>query len=132
MRTVLMACLLILSGHMLVAAGIGTFATSEKQSKVMVVNDDVDVEDEKVEPRGVIEVQIADWCSPCRKFKAAKIMDELREAGWEVRVVSGIGKYYPSFRVTIDGESRSWSGYSSKGNFYSTLKSFMRELGVAT
>ena len=91
----------------------------------------VEVETVEVQPRtkGVIELQLADWCGPCRKFKAAGIISELEEAGWTVKYSSDIARKYPSFRLTIDGKSRVWSGYSSKSRFYSNLKSYMNELG---
>ena len=94
----------------------------------------VEVETADTQPmtKGVIELQLADWCAPCRKFKASGIIKELEEAGWTVKYSSDIARKYPSFRLTIDGKTRSWSGYSSKSRFYSKMKSLMSELGHIT
>jgi len=91
----------------------------------------VEVETIEVQPKtkGVIELQLADWCAPCKKFKASGIIKELEEAGWTIKYSSDIARKYPSFRLTIDGKSRVWSGYSSKSRFYSHLKTYMNELG---
>ena len=91
----------------------------------------VEVEEE-VKSIRVIEVQLADWCSPCRKFKAAGIIAELEAAGWEIRPVTNLGKRYPAFRVVIDDKSMTWTGYSGKNSFYRTLKSKMKQLGHVT
>jgi len=91
-----------------------------------VVIEDVEPE---VKVKGTIELQLADWCTPCKKFKAAGIIAELEELGWEIKYVSNIGKKYPSFRLVIDGKGLSWSGYGSKSSFYRTLKSKMKQLG---
>ncbi len=89
----------------------------------------VEVEDDKPATKGVIELQLADWCGPCRKFKAAAIITELEKAGWTVEYNNDMSRKYPTFRVTIDGKSKTWSGYSSKSRFYSHLKNFMNSLG---
>ncbi len=89
----------------------------------------VEVEDDKPATKGVIELQLADWCGPCRKFKAAGIITELEKAGWTVEYNNDMSRKYPTFRVTIDGKSKTWSGYSSKSRFYSHLKNFMNSLG---
>lgn len=96
-----------------------------------IVKVEVEVEEEVKSVR-VIEMQLADWCSPCRKFKAAGIVAELEEAGWTIKYVSNISKKYPSFRVVIDDKAMSWTGYSSKNSFYRTLKSKMKQLGHVT
>lgn len=91
------------------------------------------VAEEEIEPevktKGTVELQLADWCSPCRKFKAAGIIKELEDLGWEIKYVSDISNKYPSFRLVIDGKKVSWTGYSSKSSFYKTLKSKMKHLG---
>ncbi len=70
----------------------------------------VEVEDDKPATKGVIELQLADWCGPCRKFKAAGIITELEKAGWTVEYNNDMSRKYPTFRVTIDGKSKTWSG----------------------
>ena len=88
----------------------------------------------KVEPvvvpvkTALIEIQSADWCAPCRKFKASGIIKELKAQGWDIKYVSNLGKSYPTFRVWVDGKSKTWSGYGSKSSFYRTLKSNMKKL----
>ena len=70
----------------------------------------VKVEVEKEPKRkGLIELQLADWCSPCRKFKAAGIIAELEKNGWTVKYSSKLSRKYPTFRVTIDGKSKNHS-----------------------
>jgi thiol-disulfide isomerase/thioredoxin len=103
----------------------------QAENPLPVVKVEVEVEEEVKSVR-VIEMQLADWCSPCRKFKAAGIVAELEAAGWTVKYVSNIGKKYPSFRVVIDDKAMSWTGYSSKNSFYRTLKSKMKQLGHVT
>ena len=71
---------------------------------------EVEVVDVQPKTKGVIELQLADWCAPCKKFKASGIIKELEEAGWTVKYSSDITRKYPSFRLTIDGKSRVWSG----------------------
>ena len=116
-----------------VALGIVLYLTSEasriraekaQDVPVQVVEDDV-----RAEPVGIIELQLADWCGPCKSFKRAGIIAELESSGWTVKYVSNISKKYPSFRVSIDGKTRSWTGYSNKSRFYSTLKRYMKDLG---
>jgi thiol-disulfide isomerase/thioredoxin len=91
------------------------------------------VAEEEIEPevktKGTVELQLADWCSPCRKFKAAGIIEELEGLGWEIKYVSDIGNRYPAFRLVIDDKKVSWTGYSSKSSFYKTLKNKMKQLG---
>ncbi len=99
----------------------------QAENTLPIVN--VEVEDEKPASKGVVELQLADWCGPCRKFKAAGIIEELEEAGWTIKYSSNLSNRYPTFRLTIDGKSRTWSGYSSKSRFYSHLKNFMNSLG---
>ena len=98
----------------------------QAENPLPVVEEDIEPE---VKTKGTIELQLADWCSPCRKFKAAGIIKELESLGWEINYVSDISKKYPSFRLVIDGKKVSWTGYSSKSSFYRTLKIKMKQLG---
>jgi thiol-disulfide isomerase/thioredoxin len=77
--------------------------------------------DEKVDPPAVkmlLEVQSASWCGPCRKMKASGVLEDLKKLGWEVKMVpNGIGRMFPSFRVTINGKSETLKpGYSNKSS----------------
>ena len=94
--------------------------------------DEVKNEIVKVDPvpvkTALIEIQTADWCAPCRRFKASGIIKELKAQGWDIKYVSNLGKCYPTFRVWVDGESKTWSGYGSKSSFYRTLKANMKKL----
>ena len=84
----------------------------------------------EVEPvkTAIIEMQLADWCGPCRRFKASGAIAALKKSGWEIKYTDGIAKSYPSFRVWVDGKSSTFSGYSSKNNFFRILKKHMAEL----
>jgi len=87
-----------------------------------------------VEPvmTAIIEMQLADWCGPCRRFKASGAIKELERKGWEIRYTDGIAKTYPSFRVWVDGKSSTFSGYSSKDGFFRKLKSVIKKLEEST
>ena len=84
----------------------------------------------EVEPvkTAIIEMQLADWCGPCRRFKASGAIAELKKSGWEIKYTDGIARSYPSFRVWVDGKSSTFSGYSSKNNFFRILKTHMADL----
>ena len=84
----------------------------------------------EVEPvkTAIIEMQLADWCGPCRRFKASGAIKELKAQGWEIKYTDGIAKSYPSFRVWVDGKSAVFSGYSSKTSFFRTLKKHIKDL----
>jgi len=88
------------------------------------------VEEVEREPvkTAIIEMQLADWCGPCRRFKASGAIKELEKNGWTIKYVDGIGKSYPSFRVWVDGKSGTFSGYSSKSSFFKKLKSIMKSI----
>ena len=123
MKEIATAMLFIAAAHMFCVPALDDI---QAENTLPIVK--VEVEEER-KTKGTIELQLADWCSPCRKFKAAGIIDELKENGWEVKFVSNLSKKYPTFRVTIDGKSKTWSGYSSKSRFYGHIKSFMNSLG---
>jgi thiol-disulfide isomerase/thioredoxin len=76
----------------------------------------------------VIELQLADWCGPCRKFKASGAVRELEAQGWTIVYTDNISRSYPSFRVWVNGKSSVFSGYSSKARFFSTLKKHIKDL----
>ena len=131
MKEITVAVLLLLGAHL--------YCTPESDdiqslNLVTIVKEEVKpepiVEDEP-KHKGTIELQLADWCSPCRRFKAAGIIDELKAKGWEVRFVTNISKKYPSFRLKIDGKERIWTGYSSKTSFYRMFNRMMKELGYS-
>ena len=76
----------------------------------------------------IIEMQLADWCNPCKRLKASGVISELKKKGWDIKYVDDIGKTYPSFRVWVDGKSSTFSGYSSKNSFYRILKKHLNDL----
>ena len=88
--------------------------------------------DDKVDPPAVemlLEVQSATWCGPCRKMKASGVLDELKSLGWEVKIVSkGLGRMYPTFRVTIKGKQETFTGFSSKPRLISKLNTISKRL----
>lgn len=135
MKNILTATILIVAGHVFMPACLDNFK-GENPSPIVNVEPEPVVQDE-VKRKGTIEVQLADWCSPCRKFKAAGIIKELEEAGWNIKYVKEIksrkGNFiYPAFRVVIDGKSKTWTGFSTKAKFYATLKQNMKALGYET
>ena len=96
-----------------------------------VVQDQRDpVEEVEREPvkTALIEMQLADWCGPCRRFKASGAIKELEKNGWTIKYTDGISSSYPSFRVWVDGKSETFSGYSSKSSFFKRLKSIIKKL----
>ena len=76
----------------------------------------------------IIEIQSADWCGPCKKFKASGAIKQLKAAGWEIKYVKGLSKTYPTFRVWVYGKSKTWSGYSSKKGFFDTMNKHVETL----
>ena len=124
MKEILTATLFIAAAHLFCVP-----ASHDIQADNFLPVVEVEVVDVQPKTKGVIELQLADWCAPCKKFKASGIIKELEEAGWTVKYSNDIARKYPSFRLTIDGKSRVWSGYSSKARFYSHLKSYMNDLG---
>ena len=96
-----------------------------------VKNEPVQVEPTpEVEPvkNAILEIQSATWCAPCRRFKASGIINELKSQGWTIVYADGLGKSYPTFRLWVNGEQKTWSGYSSKSSFYRTFNSNMKKL----
>jgi hypothetical protein len=76
----------------------------------------------------IIEMQLADWCSPCKRLKASGAIQELEKQGWTIVYTDGIASKYPSFRVWVDGESKVFTGYSRKSSFFSRIKSIVKDL----
>ena len=99
-------------------------------SKPVVQDQRDSVEEVEREPvkTALIEMQLADWCGPCRRFKASGAIKELEKNGWTIKYTDGISSSYPSFRVWVDGESETFSGYSSKSSFFKRLKSIIKKL----
>lgn len=99
-------------------------------SKPVVQDQRDSVEEVEREPvkTALIEMQLADWCGPCRRFKASGAIKELEKNGWTVEYKDGIANSYPSFRVWVDGKSSTFSGYSNKNNFFRILKKHMADL----
>ena len=81
-----------------------------------------------VENKSTIECQLADWCGPCKAFKRSGAIKELEAKGWTIKYVDGIGKSYPSFRVTVNGKSQTFSGYSNKSAFYRKVRQIKERL----
>ena len=91
------------------------------------------VEDEIVVPEvvvknAIIEMQLADWCSPCKRLKASGAIQELEKQGWTIVYTGGIAKKYPSFRVWVNGKSKVFTGYSSKSSFFTRIKNIVKDL----
>jgi len=86
------------------------------------------VKEEVEVAKPLIEVQSADWCAPCRRLKASGAISELKKAGWEVKYTTGFAKSYPSFRVTVEGKSEIFSGYSSKSQLFKQIKAISERL----
>lgn len=88
--------------------------------------------DKKVDPpesKMILEVQTASWCGPCRKMKASGVLEDLKKLGWEVRIVEkGLGRMYPTFRVTIKGKQETFTGFSSKSRLISKLNTIRKRL----
>ncbi len=88
----------------------------------------------EVEPaplkNGVIEYFTMERCGPCIKFKNSGVIKELEAQGWTVVKVSN-GKVAPTFTVWVNGKSASFVGFSSKTNFFRTLKAKMKDLDNA-
>ncbi len=76
----------------------------------------------------IIEMQLADWCGPCRAFKRSGAIKELEKEGWTIKYSDNIARVYPSFRVWVDGESKTFSGYSNKSSFFRKLKSIIKDI----
>ncbi len=113
----------------LFALSLWAYLPSNTVNKPVHVEPIVIVEPD-VEPikTAIIEMQLADWCGPCRKFKASGAIAELKKKGWKIEYTDGIAKSYPSFRVWVDGKSSTFSGYSSKNSFFRILKKHMADL----
>jgi len=88
----------------------------EDEKKVEVIVDEAPVS------LGTLEYMTASWCSPCKKMKADKALDAARALGYDVVENSSLGRRYPAFRLTVNGKVKSWTGYSSKSRFISTIK----------
>jgi len=76
----------------------------------------------------IIEMQLADWCGPCKRLKASGAIQELEKQGWTIVYTDGIASSYPSFRVWVDGESKVFTGYSRKSSFFTRIKSIVKDL----
>jgi len=76
----------------------------------------------------IIEMQLADWCSPCKKLKSSGAIQELEKQGWTIVYTDGIASKYPSFRVWVDGKSKVFTGYSKKSSFFARIKSIVKDL----
>jgi hypothetical protein len=110
----------------LLSFSLAWFCTSEVVKADPQPQPAVEVEKEPVK-NGVIEYFTMDYCGPCIKFKNSGVIKELEENGWKVvRVKSG--KVAPTFTVWVNGESAQFSGFSTKSNFFRTLKATMKDL----
>ena len=76
----------------------------------------------------IIEMQLADWCGPCKRLKASGAIQELEKQGWTIVYTDGIASKYPSFRVWVDGKSKVFTGYSRKSSFFTRIKSIVKDL----
>lgn len=87
----------------------------------------VEVEPEPVK-NAIIEYFTMERCGPCIKFKNSGAIKELEAQGWTVVKVEN-GRVAPTFTVWVNGKSTEFSGFSTKSNFFRTLKTKMKELG---
>jgi len=128
-----------MKSHLIVAliAFTGTFSFFKYQecvkAKAVSTVEEKIVEIEVVVPKviiknAIIEMQLADWCGPCKRLKASGAIQELERQGWTIVYTDGIASSYPSFRVWVDGESKVFSGYSRKSSFFSRIKSIVKDL----
>lgn len=86
----------------------------------------VSAEEKKPEPSTII-VHSESWCGPCQAFKR-ECVQSLRDAGWRVVFKSSEGKPVPRFVVTVDAESRAWTGYSGRSSFMNRLRDAINEI----
>lgn len=102
-----------------IAAMIPSIPRDEQPSEDMLAVD-------KTEPATII-VHSESWCGPCQAFKR-ECVQSLRGAGWRVVFKKSEGKPVPRFVVTIDSESRTWTGYSGRQSFMRKLKEVINEV----
>ena len=76
----------------------------------------------------IIEMQLADWCGPCKRLKASGAIQELEKQGWTIVYTDGIANSYPSFRVWVNGKSKVFKSYTSKSSFFNRIKSIVKDL----
>ena len=116
---------------------VGTFSFFRYQDHVearaVSTVEEKAIETEIVVPKviaknAIIEMQLADWCGPCKRLKASGAIQELERQGWTIVYTDGIANSYPSFRVWVDGESKVFTGYSRKSSFFTRIKSIVKEL----
>ena len=86
----------------------------------------------KVEPEikknAIIEMQLADWCASCKRLKASGVIPELKTKGWKIEYNDKIGGSFPTIRVWVKGESRTFSGFRTEAAFYRTLNKNIRDM----
>ena len=127
-----------MKSHLIVAlivfvGTVGFFKYQDRvQARAAAVEEKI-IEIEIVVPKvivknAIIEMQLADWCSPCKRLKASGAIQELEKQGWTIVYTDGIASKYPSFRVWVDGESKVFTGYSRKSSFFSRIKSIVKDL----
>ena len=120
---------LIITASLFVAACCLPVASCNSDHVDPIVQPIVEVQPEVVPVKNaIIEMQLADWCGPCRAFKRSGAIEELESKGWTVVYTDDIAKSYPSFKVWVNGKSSTFSGYSSKTRFFRTLKSIIKDL----
>ena len=128
-----------MKSHLIVALIVftGTFSFLKYQdcvaAKAVSTVEEKIVEIEIVVPKviiknAIIEMQLADWCGPCKRLKASGAIQELEKQGWTIVYTDGIANSYPSFRVWVDGESKVFTGYSRKSSFFNRIKSIVKDL----
>jgi len=129
MKEIVIALLLVLVAHLYCVPKSDDI---QSLNLVTIVREEAKPEpviDDKPKHKGTVELQLADWCAPCKKFKQAGIIAELEAKGWKIKYVSDISKKYPSFRIRIDDKTKAWTGYGSKHSFYRMFNKMMKELG---
>jgi len=106
------------------------FTTSDSPASKDKQDDHAVVPVEPIEPvkTAIIEIQTADWCGPCRKMKASGAIKELEKSGWTIVYRDDLGKSFPTFRVWVKGDSRTFSGFSTKSRLFAKIRQVMKEM----
>ena len=116
----------VVASNLLTAVIVWAACTGPVDAVEPAVEPTVEVEPAPVKT-GIIEYFTMPRCGPCIKFKNSGAIKELEAQGWTVVKLED-GKMAPTFTVWVDGKSASFVGFSSKTNFFRTLKSKMKEL----
>jgi hypothetical protein len=120
--------LFVLASNLLVASLVWFYVDTKPAVEPDPIKEETIVDVKPPQKHNVLEYQSMRNCSPCIKFKNAKIIEELEKNGWKVVKVEKISRYSPTFRVWINGKYKQWTGYGSKKSFYSKLRKYKEDL----